>query len=109
MRILLDAQLPPTLARWLNEQGNDARPVREVGLRDAADEEIWRYAAQHGWAIMTKDEDFAQRAREAPVGPCIIWLRLGNCSNRALQAWLDPRLRGITQLVEQGSRLIEVI
>jgi predicted nuclease of predicted toxin-antitoxin system len=32
MRFLVDAQLPPALARWLAEKGHDARHVADVGL-----------------------------------------------------------------------------
>ncbi|MFM9042410.1 MAG: hypothetical protein ACKOHJ_09300 [Vulcanococcus sp.] len=39
MKLWLDAQLPPSLAGWINRQGLDleAIPVRELGLRDAID------------------------------------------------------------------------
>lgn len=37
VRFLVDAQLPPDLARVLRENGFDAVAVREVGLRDAND------------------------------------------------------------------------
>ena len=51
MKFVVDAQLPPALARLLREAGCDAFAVREIGLREASD------AA----AIITKDEDFAER------------------------------------------------
>ncbi len=41
MRFLVDAQLPPALARWLGEQGFSATPVREVGLRNATARKIF--------------------------------------------------------------------
>jgi Domain of unknown function (DUF5615) len=44
--------------------------VREIGLREANDAEIWRYALQQQAAIITKDEDFAERclySRDEPV------------------------------------------
>lgn len=41
MRFLVDAQLPPALARWFGERGVAARPVRELGLRDSDDGTIW--------------------------------------------------------------------
>ena len=44
MRFIIDAQLPPGLARWLAEAGHEARHVEEVGLRDTEDAPIWRYA-----------------------------------------------------------------
>ncbi|QYM77618.1 DUF5615 family PIN-like protein [Horticoccus luteus] len=34
---MVDAQLPPALARWLAEAGCEAQAVREIGLRGAVD------------------------------------------------------------------------
>ena len=34
MRFLVDAQLPPALARWLGEKGFAATAVRDLGLRE---------------------------------------------------------------------------
>ena len=62
MKFIVDAQLPPALARLLRESGCDASAVREIGLREANDAEIWRYAVQQQAAIITKDEDFAERS-----------------------------------------------
>ena len=44
MRFLVDAQLPPALARWLGEKGFAATAVRELGLRDSDDGSIWNFA-----------------------------------------------------------------
>jgi predicted nuclease of predicted toxin-antitoxin system len=58
------------LARLLRESGYDAVAVREIGLREASDAEIWRYAIQQQAAIITKDQDFAERylySRDQPV------------------------------------------
>ena len=43
MKIWLDAQLPPALARWFQEQpwGIKAVAVRDIGMRDASDPEIF--------------------------------------------------------------------
>ena len=40
MKFIVDAQLPPALARLLGESGYDAFAVREIGLREASDAEI---------------------------------------------------------------------
>ena len=37
MRFLVDAQLPPALARWLVERGHDATHVHEIGMAEASD------------------------------------------------------------------------
>lgn len=62
MTFLVDAQLPPALARWLSGQGHEAHHVEDVGLRDADDGPIWAHALSVGAVILTKDEDFAERA-----------------------------------------------
>ena len=108
MRFLIDAQLPPALAYWLRERGHAAEHVDDVGLSTAEDLDIWNRASEDGAIIITKDEDFAERAARDDTGPVIVWLRLGNSTNRALLQWLDPRWAEITELLESGSRLIEV-
>ncbi len=109
MKFLVDAQLPPALAHWLREAGHEAEHVEDVNLREATDAAIWAYALKTGAVIVTKDEDFAARSARATSAPLIVWLRIGNTTNRALRAWFELRLPGIAQLLAQSSRLVEVI
>ena len=108
MRFIVDAQLPPALAKWLMEAGHEAWHVEEIGLRDAEDPPIWRYALENKAIILSKDEDFASRVRQSQSGPVVVWLRIGNCSNRALREWFAPLLPAILDEIEQGNRIIEV-
>ena len=105
---LVDAQLPPALARWLREAGHDAQHVSEVGLREAEDVPIWMYALSVQAVIVTKDEDFAERASRTINAPTIVWLRIGNATNPALLEWLRPRWSQVLMLLEEGHRLIQV-
>ena len=107
MKFLIDQQLPPGLAVWLGERGFEAQHVREVGLRDAEDREIWAHAVRERFVIVTKDEDFPQR-RARLEGPVIVWLRLGNATNRQLFAWLAPRWAGIVESIEEAAGVVEV-
>lgn len=109
MRFLVDAQLPPALARWLRAGGHEAEHVEELGLRAGSDRTIWERALQTGAIIVTKDEDFAARSAQAGAPPIIVWLRVGNSTNRALLSWLGPRMPGIEALLAQGSLLVEVV
>jgi predicted nuclease of predicted toxin-antitoxin system len=108
VKFIIDAQLPPALARWLAEAGHEAKHVEEIGLRNAEDSPIWRYALENEIVLLTKDEDFAARAKQGRRAPVIVWLRIGNCSNRALQSWFAPLLPEIIAEIERGSRFIEV-
>lgn len=109
MKFLVDAQLPPVLAGWLQQAGHEADHVEDLGLRNAHDIEIWSYALKTGAAIMTKDEDFAVRTQQTGGGPVSVWLRIGNVTNHPFRAWIEPRLAGIVKFVGQGSRRIEVV
>jgi predicted nuclease of predicted toxin-antitoxin system len=105
----VDAQLPPALARWLGERGLSATPVREAGLRDSDDGSIFNFAASGAWTVITKDEDFAARCISNPTGaPAVVWLRLGNCTNRTLFSWLEPFMPEIRRRLDAGEKLIEI-
>ena len=59
MRIWIDAQLPPALAKWLIETFDlEAASLRDLELRDAQDIEIFEAARTDNAVIMTKDSDF---------------------------------------------------
>jgi predicted nuclease of predicted toxin-antitoxin system len=68
--------------------------VRDVGLREATDTTIWAYAAQHGFAIVTQDADFRQRSFLEGFHRRF-WIRLGNCSTKAIEALVRSRLTEI--------------
>jgi predicted nuclease of predicted toxin-antitoxin system len=108
LRFLVDAQLPPRLANALARAGHEARHVENCGLRTAKDRDIWRYAAEAGAVIVTKDEDFAAMRMSAVDGPAVVWLRVGNIGNERLERILLAALDEIVGAVEAGDMLIEV-
>jgi predicted nuclease of predicted toxin-antitoxin system len=108
MRFLVDAQLPPAFARYLESAGHEASAVRDLGLHHATDREIWDFARDHGWILITKDEDFALRAIDDESGAPVVWLRIGNSTNRVLLAWFAPLLEVVIDELEAGTRLIEL-
>ncbi|MEJ7831763.1 MAG: DUF5615 family PIN-like protein [Nocardioides sp.] len=108
MRFLVDAQLPPTLARRLREHGHDAEHVTEIGPADAPDRYIWRYALEHGAVVVTKDEDFADMVATGREAPAVLWVRVGNTRRAVLLAWFEPLIDQIVDMVHSGDRLIEL-
>jgi hypothetical protein len=44
-----------------------------------------------------------------PDGAAVVWLRIGNCSNRALLQWLAPMFPHILDCLRQGQKLVEII
>jgi predicted nuclease of predicted toxin-antitoxin system len=108
-RFLVDAQLPPDLARRLAARGFPAEHVNRVGLGVASDTAIWRHAARTKAALLTKDEDFVILARNEPNGPQVVWIRVGNISNHALWRAINPQLDEIIQALKAGERIVEVL
>lgn len=108
MRFLIDAQLPPALARMLASRGHIAEHVNDVGLGNAADRALWRYAIEHGAVLVTKDEDFSNMFLLSGKSPVVVWIRVGNTRRQALLDWLDPLIDRIVELVTAGNRLIEL-
>ncbi len=108
MNCVVDAQLPPALARLLVQQGHIASHVEDLGLRHADDNDIWDWALANNAIVFTKDEDFPRRALMSKRAPAIVWLRVGNTSRRALLAWIEPLVTQIEAEVMRGESIIEV-
>ncbi|MEH1800894.1 MAG: DUF5615 family PIN-like protein [Nostoc sp.] len=60
MTIWIDAHLSPAIATWITITfGITALALRDVGLRDAEDAEIFEAARARGVIFITKDSDKA--------------------------------------------------
>ena len=108
MEFLLDAQLSPGLAAHLRNAGHSALHVADAGMRGAADGRIWEFALDRGAVIVTKDGDFAARARATAEGPAVVWIRFGNTTTRELWNRLGPLIADISRALEDGERIIEI-
>jgi predicted nuclease of predicted toxin-antitoxin system len=108
MRFLVDAQLPPALAKWISDKGSSASAVRDQGLRNSDDGSIANFATSSDWIVVTKDEDIVERALGRKDGARVVWLRIGNSTNRALFAWLEPLWPEVIRQLREGQRVIEV-
>lgn len=107
MLFIVDAQLPPNVAKGLNSLGHQARHVCEIGMLGASDEEIWQFAGKTGSVIVTKDDGFAPLSTLSK-GPQIVWIRLAPARNAQLSDRVGPVWPLIIQALENGDRLVEV-
>jgi predicted nuclease of predicted toxin-antitoxin system len=80
VRLLFDQNLSRTLVRRLAIEFPDSVHVTDVGLDTASDRQIWNYAGEQGFVIVSKDSDFRQLAFLIGPPPKAVWLRMGNSS-----------------------------
>lgn len=107
--IWIDAQLSPSIAAWITADLRiDAKALRELGLRDSEDEEIFM-AARHAKAtVITKDNDFVLLLERFGPPPKVILLTCGNTSNAALKKILTSTLSEALELLNKGESLVEI-
>ena len=109
MKLWLDAQLSPRLAHWLADRFRlEVTCVRDVGLRDAGDEEIYLAAREANAVVMTKDHDFVVLLQRLGPPPRVLWITSGNTSNVRLRAILEHVLVEALRLLEAGEPLVEI-
>lgn len=109
MTIWLDAHISPAIGPWLRETfGVQAQAVRDLGLREAKDKEIFMAAQQAGVVIMSKDSDFIPLLEQMGIPPQILWITCGNTSNIRLKEILTAAFRQACNLLQQGEPLVEI-
>ena len=85
MKLLFDQNLSPRLPRRLADIFPDSAHVREFGMVEATDTQIWECALANGFAIVSKDSDFQARSLLLGHPPKFIWLRVGNCPVKVVE------------------------
>jgi predicted nuclease of predicted toxin-antitoxin system len=90
MKLLFDQNISFRIAKIISDQYPNAKQVRELGLENSTDLEIWEYAKSNGFAIVTFDSDFYDLSVIKGSPSKIVWLRIGNSSTEnTAKALLD--------------------
>jgi predicted nuclease of predicted toxin-antitoxin system len=107
--IWVDAHLSPAIAIWIADTFKiPALALRDVGLRDAEDPEIFEAAEAQGIIFITKDSDFVDLVDRFGAPPQIIWLTCGNTSNARLKEILSETLLDALEILRTGENLVEI-
>ena len=100
MKLLFDENLSPRLTRLLVDLFPNSIHVRDVGLKAAEDPLVWDHAKNNGLVLVSKDSDMHQRSFLFGQPPKVVWVRLGNCSTREVEALLRKNLANIKEFYE---------
>lgn len=100
MKLLLDQNLSPHLIHRLTDLYPNSSHVAGVGLDQALDREVWDYARQHDYLIVTKDVDFSEFSILQGFPPKVVWIRRGNCSTQTIEIILRENFDAIKAMNE---------
>ena len=109
MKVWVDAQLSPTIARWLGEVFSiEAVHVRDLRLLHAKDREVFLAARAAGVVVMSKDTDFVRLLETLGQPPQVLWVTCGNTSNSRLHQVLLAAWPHAHRLLSSGEALVEI-
>jgi predicted nuclease of predicted toxin-antitoxin system len=103
MKLLLDANLSWRLCPVLAQTFGECAHVNKVELPfPAKDSEIWRYARENEYIIVTQDSDFLHFLEAKGYPPKVILIKSGNMTRTEAEQILIQAKASITELHENG-------
>lgn len=108
VRLLLDENLPRRLKVHVRGLFPLLVHVSDKNLLNVPDSEIWDVASTSGFAIVSKDRDFADRVIKQGPPPSVIHLNVGNCPTRNLVTIIRDAADGINCHVQSGGGLLRL-
>ncbi|MCL2417006.1 MAG: DUF5615 family PIN-like protein [Bacteroidales bacterium] len=84
MKLLFDQNISYRILQLLPDSFSDCRQVGVVGLHNSKDSDIWQFAKQNNFTIVTFDSDFFDMSILHGSPPKVVWLRTGNIPTSGL-------------------------
>ncbi len=78
MRLLFDENISFKLCKRLEDIYPNSTHVRFVNLENKDDYEIWKFAKEESYIIVTQDSDFSDMSILKGFPPYVVWIKTGN-------------------------------
>ena len=95
MKFLFDQNISHKILKFIPSQFLASSTVKKEGLFNATDREIWEFAWQNGYIIVTNDSDFNDLNLLYGFPPKIIWIRTGSLAIQNLARLLIANVEEI--------------
>ncbi len=106
MKLLLDQNLSQRLLPVLKNCFPGSKHVKDFGLTGDDDENIWQFAKNSGFVLVSKDADFYYRSLLRGAPPKFIYIQTGNCSTKQIAEILLSRVDLITDFISDPAETI---
>jgi len=84
MRFLFDQNISHRLLKLIPKEYSESTTIKNEGLINASDKEIWEFARSNEYIIVTQDSDFKDLNSLYGFPPKIIWIRTGNTKTQSI-------------------------
>lgn len=109
MKLLLDENLSRRIVPFLQTAYPGSSQVALLNLEGASDSEVWQYAKNNDFVIVSRDSDFQERSLVAGHPPQVVWLKIPNRSKTVvLNIRLDHHTEIEQALFEQNLACVEI-
>lgn len=91
MKLLFDQNISFRIISKIENYFPEAKQVRALGIENYSDLEIWKFAKENDYTIVTFDGDFYDISNFKGFPPKIIWLRFGNTKTEFIADIINSR------------------
>ena len=91
MKLLFDQNLSFKLVSTVTSAFPGSKHIRDFALTRESDDAIWSFAAENGFAVVSKNSDFMHRALLRGYPPKFIHLHVGNCPTERIRELFHSR------------------
>ncbi len=102
MKLLFDQNISFRILSKLRINFPEAKQVRELGIENYTDIEIWKFAKENNYTIVTFDGDFYDLSNLKGFPPKVIWLRFGNTKTDYIADILNSRFIIISDFISSN-------
>lgn len=100
MSLLFDQNISFRIVKKIQQIFPNSKQIKELGLENYSDNEIWKFAKNKGYTIVTFDGDFFEISNLKGHPPKIIWLRTGNTTTENIIEILKLKEETIKDFIE---------
>ncbi|MFK5894312.1 MAG: DUF5615 family PIN-like protein [Pseudomonadota bacterium] len=109
MKLLFDENISAKLVKLLADQFPDSSHIDLLNMQGESDTIVWDYAKCNNYIIMSKDNDFRQRAFVTGPPPKVIWLNVGNGSTKDINQLIRKTINQINSFEKEPNSSLLVL
>ncbi len=109
MKLLLDENISSKLVKFLMKDFPGSSHIDYLKMQGSTDTNIWEYAKNENFIIVSKDNDFRQRSFLFGSPPKVIWISVGNGGTKIIKDLLLQNIKLIKSFSQKSNEGLLVL